>query len=903
MRMKKLIIILLIASYLSPLYGQNIRALGTTIVDENQNEVLLRGVGLGGWMLQEGYMMNSNGGADTQHEFKEKLNLLVGADNTNQFYQNWLDNFITEQDINAIADWGFNSVRVALHYNLLTLPIEEEPVEGDNTWLESGFERIDELMSWCSANNIYLILDLHAAPGGQGSDAAISDYDPDKPSLWESELNRDKTVALWGQLADRYKDEPWMGGYGLLNEVNWWPLDGSVLRAFYIETTQAIRAVDQNHIIFIGGNSWSNDFSGLTPPWDSNLVYEFHKYWSYNDTESIQWVLDMQNQHNIPLWCGETGENSNVWYKDAMSLYETNNIGWSCWPYKRIATTVAPYSVSSNPNYEAIINFWKGEGPEPSVASAMAGLNQLTDDILLENNTFYKDVVDAYLRQPQDNTSIPYTEHTIPGLVYLSDYDLGTNGIAYYDQDVANYSLSTDQYEAWNRGWAYRNDGVDIQENSDTNNSNGLHLSFIEKDEWVNYTVNVLESGFYNVDLRYATTQSGGQIKYLIDGNDISEQITLSNTGGWNNFTNHSTNNIFIGEGVQTFQILVTGTIGFNMSSLNFSISNDPIPAMQAMSAITVADERSVNLALNHPLPAQTIDVSSFEFLVNEEVYNIESIEIDPSNSLVLIITLSDYLHYQDNIKINHTGGVINSDYNSVLGALIDFPVENNLEERFYIPGLIQAESFTNQSGLVTENTTDAGGGLNIGYTDVNDYAEYPVFISQSGIYDLNLRVAAQWQSGQIEISLIENGTSEILGLFNLPVTGGWQSWVTSSNEVDLVAGVYTLKVRVAQPGFNFNWMELLYSDSNLSTNIVEVIKPYISLYPNPVNSSLTVKTTQNNIIDSITLFDISGRIILVKKGINSISEKINLSSFSKGSYYAKINTRSGEVTKKIIKH
>jgi len=903
MKIKKLILICLIASYLSSIYAQNIRALGTTIVDENQDEVLLRGVGLGGWMLQEGYMMNSNGGADTQHEFKEKLNLLVGADNTNQFYQNWLDNFVTEADINAIADWGFNSVRVALHYNLLTLPIEEEPVEGENTWLEAGFERIDELMNWCTANNIYLILDLHAAPGGQGSDSAISDYDPDKPSLWESELNRDKTVALWGQLADRYKDEPWMGGYGLLNEVNWWPLDGSVLRAFYIETTQAIRAVDQDHIIFIGGNSWSNDFSGLTPPWDSNLVYEFHKYWSYNDTESIQWVLDMQNQHNIPLWCGETGENSNVWYKDAMSLYETNNIGWSCWPYKRIATTVAPYSVPSNPNYESIINFWKGEGPEPTVASAMAGLNQLTDDILLENNTYYKDVVDAYIRQPQDNTSIPYTEHTIPGLVYLSDYDLGTNGIAYYDQDIANYSLSTDQYEAWNRGWTYRNDGVDIQENSDTNNSNGLHLSFIEKDEWVNYTVDVQESGFYNIDLRYATTQSGGQIKYLIDGNDVSEQITLSNTGGWNNFTNHSTNNIYIEEGIQTFQIFVIGTISFNMSSLNFSISNDPIPAMQAMSAVTVADERSVNLALNHPLTAQTVDVSSFEFLVNENAYNIDSIEIDPTNSLVLVITLSDFLHYQDNLKINHTGGVISSDYNSVLGALIDFPVQNNLEERFYIPGLIQAESFTNQSGLATENTTDTGGGLNIGYTDVNDYAEYPVFISQSGIYDLNLRVAAQWQSGQIEISLIENGTSEILGLFNLPVTGGWQSWVTNSNEIDLIAGVYTLKIRVAQPGFNFNWMEFLYSDSNLSTNTLEVPKPYISLYPNPVNSTLTIKTTQNNIIDNITLFDISGRVILVKKGTNSVSEKINLSSLSNGSYFIKISTDSGEVTKKIIKY
>ena len=903
MKVKKLVLIFLIMGYLGSLGAQNIRALGTTIVDENQDEVLLRGVGLGGWMLQEGYMMNSNGGADTQHEFKEKLTLLVGPDNTNQFYQNWLDNFVTEADINAIANWGFNSVRVALHYNLLTLPIEDEPIEGENTWIEEGFERIDELMDWCTANNIYLILDLHAAPGGQGSDSAISDYDPDKPSLWESELNRDKTVALWGQLADRYKDEPWMGGYGLLNEVNWWPLDGSVLRAFYIETTQAIRAVDQNHIIFIGGNSWSNDFSGLTPPWDSNLVYEFHKYWSYNDTESIQWVLDMQNQHNIPLWCGETGENSNVWYKDAMSLYETNNIGWSCWPYKRIATTVAPYSVSSNPSYEAIINFWKGEVPEPSVASAMAGLNQLTDDILLENNTFYKDVVDAYIRQPQDNTSIPYTEHTIPGLVYLSDYDLGTNGIAYFDQDVANYSLSTDQYEAWNRGWTYRNDGVDIQENSDTDNSNGLHLSFIEKDEWVNYTVDVQESGFYNIDLRYATPQSGGQIKYLIDGNDISEQITLSNTGGWNNFTNHSTNNIYIEEGVQTFQILVIGTISFNMSSLNFSISNDPIPAMQAMSAVTVADERSVNLALNHPLTAQTIDISSFEFLVNENTYNIDSIEIDPTNSLVLVITLSDYLHYQDNIKINHTGGVINSDYNSVLGALIDFPVQNNLEERFYIPGLIQAESFTNQSGLATENTTDAGGGLNIGYTDIDDYAEYPVFISQSGIYDLNFRIAAQWQSGRIELSLIENGTSEILGLFNLPVTGGWQSWVTSANEINLEAGVYTLKLRVDQSGFNLNWMEFLYSDSNLSTNISESTMPYISLYPNPFNSSITLKTTLNNKIYNVTLFDISGRIIIVKKDINSTSKKINLSNLTNGSYFLKINTGSGEIVKKIIKY
>ena len=80
---------------------------------------------------------------------------------------------------------------------------------------------IDELLNWCEQNQIYLILDMHAAPGGQGYDAAISDYDSSKPSLWESIYNRNKLIALWGKLAERYQNETWIGGYDLLNEPNW----------------------------------------------------------------------------------------------------------------------------------------------------------------------------------------------------------------------------------------------------------------------------------------------------------------------------------------------------------------------------------------------------------------------------------------------------------------------------------------------------------------------------------------------------------------------------------------------------------------------------------------------------------------------------------------------------------
>ena len=124
---------------------------------------------------------------------------------------------------------------------------------------------IDDLLDWCEANQIYLILDLHAAPGDQGYDAAISDYDSSLPSLWESDLNKSKTVALWGQLAERYKDEPWIGGYDLINEPNW-NLATYELRNLYVQITNAIRSVDTNHIIFIEGNWFANDFTGLTPP-------------------------------------------------------------------------------------------------------------------------------------------------------------------------------------------------------------------------------------------------------------------------------------------------------------------------------------------------------------------------------------------------------------------------------------------------------------------------------------------------------------------------------------------------------------------------------------------------------------------------------------------------------------
>ena len=159
---KNLLIFILFFSF--SISSQNLTTFGPYIKDDNSNNLILRGINLGGWMLQEPYMFEFTGAADSQHEFKEKLVNFIGQENTDNFYNSWLENFITEADIDSLAFYGYNSVRLPMHYNLFTLPIQQEPNIGENTWIETGFTLVDNLLGWCEENNMYLILDLHAAP-------------------------------------------------------------------------------------------------------------------------------------------------------------------------------------------------------------------------------------------------------------------------------------------------------------------------------------------------------------------------------------------------------------------------------------------------------------------------------------------------------------------------------------------------------------------------------------------------------------------------------------------------------------------------------------------------------------------------------------------------------------------
>ena len=102
---------------------------GTQIENGLGEEVILKGMGLGGWMVQEGYMLQTQSFANPQHEIKAAIEALIGPEATEEFYDAWLHNHVRESDIDSLHTWGFNSVRIPMHYNLFTLPIEEEPVD------------------------------------------------------------------------------------------------------------------------------------------------------------------------------------------------------------------------------------------------------------------------------------------------------------------------------------------------------------------------------------------------------------------------------------------------------------------------------------------------------------------------------------------------------------------------------------------------------------------------------------------------------------------------------------------------------------------------------------------------------------------------------------------------------
>lgn len=391
-------------------------AKGSKVVNENGEEVILRTIGLGGWLLQEGYMLNPQGSTiGTQWQMK-KLYYEEGLseEEVEDFYQQWRDNFITEKDIHYLASLGFNAVRIPMHYELF-LSSEQRSARNqvikDSTqlssyidslsrWLDDeslfaqaetleGIKVLDRLLDWCEQEQMYVILDLHAAPGGQGTDVNIADILV-KNDLWYRKdaqgrlIYQDITVSLWEMLSQRYINDDRIAWYDLINEPNNIP-SNQPIHDLYERLINSIRASGDQHMIMIEGNGWGNNYDLLLPKdfsTSENLIYSAHRYWippqedslpdpNPNQINRMVNLLAFRDREQVPVWIGETGENTNEWLAQNIAKLDAANIGWCHWTYKR-------FDLKENAALTRI------NGPFPTDGKKV--MAQVIENIKFENN-------------------------------------------------------------------------------------------------------------------------------------------------------------------------------------------------------------------------------------------------------------------------------------------------------------------------------------------------------------------------------------------------------------------------------------------------------------------------------------------------------------------------------------
>jgi hypothetical protein len=251
------------------------------------------------------------------------------------------------------------------------------------------------VIAWCRERRLWVILDMHCAPGGQTGTNIDDSWG--YPWLFESEEQQQLAAGFWRSIAQRYADEPTVLGYDLLNE----PLPPTVARLnprlepLYRRITEAIRQVDKNHAVILGGAQWDSNFAVFGPPIDPNAIYTFHKYWTAPTKDVIQPYLDFRERYQAPIWMGESGENQDSWIAQFRAMLETNDVGWAFWPYKKMDATSSPVSFPRPPHWDEIVTYAALPGgmgaaeekmkKRPPVDHSRAALADLLAKIKLEN--------------------------------------------------------------------------------------------------------------------------------------------------------------------------------------------------------------------------------------------------------------------------------------------------------------------------------------------------------------------------------------------------------------------------------------------------------------------------------------------------------------------------------------
>jgi aryl-phospho-beta-D-glucosidase BglC (GH1 family) len=337
------------------------------IIDSQGHPIRLRGACVGGWMNMEHFI---DGYPGDEHGLRAAMAQVLGPDKAQFFFDRLLDYFFAEEDVAFIKSCGATVVRLALNYRHFER--DDEPFK----YLEAGFARLDRAVGWCAKHGLYAIFDLHAVQGWQNTDWHC-DNSSRHAFFWQHRQFQDRFVALWEEFARRYKGNPAVAGYNVMNEPvtnaphgrfgDAYTPDWDALNRVYRRVVQAIRAIDPDHIIFLEGDLFSSRFAGLDAPFAENLVYSSHNYNAagfgpgrypgeiggerWDRQKQVQVFQDHEGtrfaqQQSVPLWVGEFGSDCAGPAEelsdrlraldDQIGVFEEHGAHWTTWTYKDI---------------------------------------------------------------------------------------------------------------------------------------------------------------------------------------------------------------------------------------------------------------------------------------------------------------------------------------------------------------------------------------------------------------------------------------------------------------------------------------------------------------------------------------------------------------------------------------
>jgi endoglucanase len=379
-----LLLMLLFCCFIGNSQRLTVSATGSKILKDG-NPITLRGVNFGNWLLWEGYMMNMDVAGKRAHsQIRANIKGLLGNDEakTVAFENNWKNAYITNEDFAQAKALGYNVVRIPFQYKMFWN-------DASSSLTNDGFTWLDKAVDWAKANNIYVIFDLHTTPGYQNPT-----YTCDNPGtnvgFWSDWNNVTTVASIWRHIANHYKNytgNEWIAGYDLINEPVLETVKSNLLQS-YKDITAQIRAVDTNHLILAEGNYSGSDFYDMLERWDTNLVFTNHYYGPQGEADpnpSLTLIKNQGTNLGIPLFAGEFGENDATWTQKARIDYETNNVGWAFWSWKRQATARSIYSFFTATKWDAITNYINNGGTKPTMANVEAGLLEICNNTQLFN--------------------------------------------------------------------------------------------------------------------------------------------------------------------------------------------------------------------------------------------------------------------------------------------------------------------------------------------------------------------------------------------------------------------------------------------------------------------------------------------------------------------------------------